>query len=305
MDVLIICPGIHLQQRSTGLNAGEHPTCADMTTGLVFRIQNPATVYYLQRVGKTGHLTNLVVSKADLPVANTPGGKPPWYYRTRSAIFPSFDTSVVATLAYFTAVLWGIAVIVLLGIVNDWWGLGVVLMLMAARLVNVIIIRRRADPRWFGLSEPGGTSDLLILLSQDRWIRIQGAVDHSKAMCSGQWLRDSSMGENWFAALATIVVYLSAALVSNATQFGKIMILVLLGGSAALLAIANSLTKKLLMHGHVLQVAEGKPKKYERRYDLVTELVQEKGSDDWAIKMGIIPPPWTPVGITPTGPVII
>jgi hypothetical protein len=59
------------------------------------------------------------------------------------------------------------------------------------------------------------------------------------------------------------------------------------------------------MHGHVLQVAEGKPKKYERRYDLVTELVQEKGSDDWAIKMGIIPPPWTPVGITPTGPVII
>lgn len=305
MDVLILCPGIHMQQKSTSLNAGEYPACGNMVSGFVFRVENPATVYYLQRVGKTGHLTNLTVSKPDLPVTDTPDGKQPWYYQARSALFPSFDTSVIATLAYLTAVLWGIVVIVLLGILNDWWGLGVVLMLMGARLVNVIIIRRRAEPGWFGAPEPGVDGDLLILLSQDRWIRIRGAVDDLKAVTSGQWLRDSSMGENWVAAFATMVVYLAAALISNATQFGKIMILVLLGGSAALLAIANSLTEKLLMHSHVLQLAEGEPKKYKRRYDLAVELIEEKGRDDWAIRMGMIPQKKTSDGTIPIGPVVI
>ncbi|KAG9503312.1 hypothetical protein J7337_006157 [Fusarium musae] len=168
--------------------------------------------------------------------------------------------SAVAILAYLAAASWGVAVIVLLGIMHDWWGLGVVLMLMVARLANVIVIRRRAEPGWFGAKEPGKMGDLLVLLSQDRWVRIQGAVDHLKAVTSGQWLRDQSMRESWVAAFATIVVYLAAAFVSNATQFGKILILALLGGSAALLAVSNSLTDKLLMHGYVLQLAGGEPK---------------------------------------------
>ncbi|KAM0413670.1 hypothetical protein ACHAPD_006908 [Fusarium lateritium] len=61
------------------------------------------------------------------------------------------------------------------------------------------------------------------------------------------------MEEFWFTAIATMVVYLAAALVTNATQFGKILILFLLGGSVALLAISNSLTDKILMHGYILQ----------------------------------------------------
>ncbi|RFN45019.1 hypothetical protein FIE12Z_10747 [Fusarium flagelliforme] len=172
---------------------------------------------------------------------------------------------------------------------HDWWGLGVVIMLMIARLGNIIIIRRRAAPGWFGASEPGVDSDLLVLLSQDRWVRIQGAVDHLKAVTSGQWLRDPTIGRAGSQALLpTLIVYLAAALVSNATQLGKILILVLLGGSVALLAIANSLTDKLLMHGYVIQRANGEPKKYRRRVELADELVKEIGRDDWAIRMGMI-----------------
>ena len=83
------------------------------------------------------------------------------------------------------------------------------------------------------------------------------------------------MRESWVTAFATMVVYLAAALVSNATQFGKILILVLLGGSVALLAIANSLTDKLLMHRYVIQRADGEPRKYRRRVELAHELVKE------------------------------
>ncbi|KAM5511695.1 hypothetical protein FOXYSP1_06495 [Fusarium oxysporum f. sp. phaseoli] len=291
MDILILCPGIHMQQKSTNLNGGEYPACGNMVSGFVFRVENPATVYYLQRVGKTGYLTTLNVSKISLPGAKGPDGceEHSWYYQTRSALFPSFDTSVIAMLAYVAAAMWGVTVIVLLGILHDWWGLGVILMLMVARLGNVIVIRRRAKPGWFGASEDGVDGDLLILLSQDRWIRIQGAVNHLKAVTSGQWLRDPSMGESWIAAFATIVVYLAAAFVSNATQFGKILILVLLGGSAGLLAITNSLTDKLLMHGYILQPANTVPKAYKRRRELAEALIEEKGRDDWAISMGMIP----------------
>ncbi|KAI6773010.1 hypothetical protein HG530_003968 [Fusarium avenaceum] len=285
MDIFILCPGIHMQQKSAGLNGGEYPACGNMVSGFVFRVENPATVYYLQRVGKTGHLTNLNVSKINLPEVNDPDKKQPWYSQARSALLPSFDTSAIALLAYLAAAAWGITVIVLLGILNDWWGFGVVLMLMVARLGNVIIIRRRSKPGWFGASEPGINGDLLILLSQDRWIRIQGAVDHLKAVTSGQWLRDPSMAESWIAAFATMVVYLAAAFVSNATHFGKILILALLGGSAALLAISNSLTDKLLMHGYILQLADGEPKRYQRRYELAVDLAKEMGRDDWAIRM--------------------
>ncbi|CAF3623800.1 unnamed protein product [Fusarium graminearum] len=304
-DILILCPGIHMQQKSTNLNGGEYPACANMLSGYVFRVENPATVYYLQRVGKTGHLTTLNVSKIDSSVADGSNSESSWYSQARSTLWPTSDTSVVATLAYSAAALWGVTVMVLLGILHDWWGLGVVLMLMVARLINVVVIRRRSRPGWFGAKEGQTRGDNLILLSQDRWIRIKGLVDDLKAVTSGQWLRDPTMAESWFVALATMVVYLAAAFVSNATQFGKILILFLLGGSAAMLAIANSLTKKLLMHGYVLQPDGKKPQQYNRRSDLAEQLVDEVKRNDWAFSMGMITRKVGTDGRAPAGPVVM
>jgi hypothetical protein len=105
---------------------------------------------------------------------------------------------------------------------------------------------------------------------------------------SGQWLRDQRNVEGWMTALATLAVYLAAALVSNATQFGKILILVHLGGSAGLLAVANSATKNILvMHGHSLAV-QGSRSKYQRRKELILELIKETGRYDWALSMDVI-----------------
>ncbi|KAF4473892.1 hypothetical protein CGGC5_v016507 [Colletotrichum fructicola Nara gc5] len=279
LDSFILCPGMHMQQDSTSLNGGEYPACGALTSGYVFRVENPATVYYLQQVGRTGRLTNLRVSQIDDSKA--------WPIRFGSLLFSSSNTTLVSALAYGAAVSWAIAVTILLGLSHDWWALGVILMLMASRLCNVVVIRRRAVPGWFGASEPGVDGDLLILLSQDRWVRIKGKVDHLKAVTSGQWLRDQHTVENWVTAVATLAVYLAAAMVSNATRFGQILILALLGGSVGLLAVTNSATEKLMMHGHILEVV-GPSREYRRRLDLANELIKETGSDKWAVRMGMI-----------------
>lgn len=278
LDLFVLVPGIHLQQTATGLHNGEHPACGSLTSGYVFRVENPATVYYLQKVGRTGCLTTLEVSK--LTDAK-------WWTRIASNFFPLHNTNLVSTAAYFTAVVWGIAVVILLAMTRDWWGIGVVTILMLSRAINSFVIRRRSKSRWFGASEDNATGDLLILLSQDRWIRMKGDVNHLKAVTSGQWLRDETTLESRFTAVATVIVYLGAALASNIEQFGKLLLICLLIGSVGLLAVANTATNELQMHGHLVKVV-GQPKLYKRRLDLANELIAETKRDDWAVRMGMI-----------------
>ena len=129
--------------------------------------------------------------------------------------------------------------------------------------------------------------DLLVLLSQDRWLRIQGSVDALKTVTSGQWLNDMTFYESSLEATATMLVYVSAALASNATQLGKILLIALLLLSAGLLGISNENEENLYMHGHVVK-REGRPKAYARRLKLAKELIKETGKSDWALKLGMV-----------------
>ncbi|KAI1108567.1 hypothetical protein F5Y14DRAFT_435764 [Nemania sp. NC0429] len=276
LDALVLCPGIHMQQKAPELNLGEYPACAALTTGFVFRIENSAMVYYLQQVGKTGQLTELSVSS---PLSGDTS--------FRSTIFSHRNTTRTSSFAYGLIVLLTVTVIVLIGLAGDWWGIAVMALLILSRLCNVIVIRKRSKPGWSGASEPGVQGDLLVLLSQDRWIRIRGAVDDLKLVTSGQWLRDQTIAESWATALATVIVYLDAALVSNLTQFGKILLVALLIVSVGLLAIANNATMNLQMHNRIVSVV-GPPRSYNRRLDLAAELIAETGRDDWAVRLGMI-----------------
>ncbi|PKS08061.1 hypothetical protein jhhlp_006673 [Lomentospora prolificans] len=267
-DVLVLCPGIHLQKSAASLSGGEYPACAALTTGYVFRVENPATVYYLQRVGRPGHLTTLSVSGIG----------------DRASDGTNFG---VPRLAYSAAVFATLVVSALLFSLGDWWALTFVSMLVTSRLCHTLIIRRRSTYTWSGASEPGQQGDLLILLSQDRWVRMQGAVDDLKRVTSGQWLRDETFLENSISAFATVLVYLAVALAFNATSGGQILLFLLLISSSALLGLANATTKELQMHGNTLRVV-GEPKKYRRRLDLARELIKETGRDDWAIRMAMI-----------------
>lgn len=282
MDTLVLCPSIQRQQAATELNGGEYPAVAALTSGYVFRVENPATVTYLQKIGLTGHLTTLSVTNV--------GRKQSRAAQLISTFYTFENANLMSSISYLTAASLTLVVLVLFVISADWWGLFVIFLLMFARFCNTIIIRRRSRVGWKGASEPGVRGDLLILLSQDRWVRMCGAVDDLKTVTSGQWLHEMTFVESSVAAFATLLVYLDAALASNSKQSGKVLLLVLLIVSAGLLAIANVRTNILHMHGNIVKV-DGPRKKYERRLDMADELIKETGRDDWAIRLGMIIPP--------------
>lgn len=282
MDTLVLCPSIQRQQAATELNGGEYPAVAALTSGYVFRVENPATVAYLQKISLTGHLTTLSVINV--------GKKQSGTAQLLSTLYTFENANLMSSISYLTAASLTIVVLVLFVISADWWGLFVIFLLMFARFCNTIIIRRRSRIGWKGASEPDVQGDLLILLSQDRWVRMRGAVDDLKTVTSGQWLHEMTFIEGSVAAFATLLVYLDAALASNLKQSGKVLLLVLLIVPAGLLAIANVRTDKLQMHGNIVK-ADGPRKKYGRRRDMADELIEETGRDDWAIRLGMIVPP--------------
>ena len=152
---------------------------------------------------------------------------------------------------------------------------------------NVIVIRRRSQEGWKGIKEPGAHGDLIIPLSQDRWVHMRGLVDDLKAVTLGQWLRDMTPFEEFIMTVMTMVVYLAAALANNSSTAGNLILLLLLLISGAWLELINGLAEGQSLYGRVLKVA-GPPQAYTRRLDLVDELIKESGRDDWALGLGVI-----------------
>lgn len=276
LDIFTLSPGLAYLIPSLGnVHRGEYPATAALTTGYVFRIENAATVRFLQDVGRTGCLVTLRVAE----------------------IFSSVEWSiywapnVASALWYLLPPLLTLDVVVGLYIIGDIYGLLFIALFLAARLASVVAIRRRLSPTWHGAPEPGVAGDLLILLSQDRWIRMRGPVDDLKAVTSGQWLRDAGVFERALRWATVGCMALAVCVGEPMGRQGMMMVWVFLGLQMAVLGSANMAAGQVLkMNGRRLEVAEG-PKEYEGRRDLVEELVGEYGGrDDWAVSMGMIPP---------------
>jgi hypothetical protein len=277
-EALTLCPGIHRQYTANELNKGEYPACAALTTGYVFRVENPATVNFLQRSGRTGHLTTIIVERPALDG------------RSRlSRLFLSAK-SIPRFLVLLTTLSTLLSLAFLLAL-QDYWAFCITCLLVVARVLSIFVVRRRVQRggSWSGAKEPDVTSDLLVLASQDRWFRIKGLVNDVKAVTSGQWTADPTFAESCAISLATLLVYVTAALAANNTQAGNIILVALLLLNTGLLALANDKTKTLTMHGLQLRV-QGEPKWYERRMALVHELIDETDRTDWAMAMGMLPP---------------
>ena len=283
LECLVLCPGLHKQQSATNLNNAEFPATAALTTGYVFRVENSATVHYLQRVGRTGHLTMLNVHATGC--SDTPSIK-----GRKDLLVPGRLLSEPLSFLLHLSVLMPtpIAIAVLVNL-RDWWACTVIAMLVLCRLLNIIVIRRRSSTFWAGASEPGARGDLLILLSRDRWIRMRGLIDDLKAVTSGEWLRDPTGLENLATNCATVLVYIATVISGNCSSIGSLVILLLLLSSAVLLGASNILLTTQTMHGRVICVV-GEPVKYERRLILAKQLIKETGRDDWAIGLGMIVP---------------
>lgn len=272
-DALLICPGMHKLQAAPDVSKGEYPACAAMTTGYVFRVENEATVFQIQRLGKPGHLTTLSVSRSP-KTDNTP--------QTRR-LFP------LASGCYCLAIMLALVTIILLCTIGDISAIGSLAILILVRFVSVLIFRSRAKLGWKGAKEPGIRGDLLVLLSQDRWIRIQGLVDDIKTITSGQWLRDMTPTESAIDSLCTLLVYSTIASISAASKEGYLALIVLILGSTGLLGLSNQKTTSFKMYDRTI-VSTGPPRQFERRLDLAKYLIPEVGRDDWAVRLGIIQP---------------
>lgn len=269
LDPLLLAPGLHLQPTANDLHKGEYPACAALTSGYVFRVENPATVSFLQRVARTGCLTDLRVSAAASPSR----------FLTRD--------EALASLGSYAAVGCTVFAIQRLYALADLWGLFFIANLILARLINFVVLRRRSQPGWFGAPEPGVHGDLFILLSQDRWVRIRGPVDDLKALTSGTWLREPTTLEMFLGAVAMLLVYANVAVAGHVTDVGVCVIVAMLLVNAGLMAWDNLRVCRLSMFGRTME-AVGEPKLYFRRKELAEQLIREAGRDDWAVAMGLI-----------------
>ncbi|KAK0219189.1 hypothetical protein IW262DRAFT_1231105, partial [Armillaria fumosa] len=296
LDVLVLAPGMHQQQSADEVNRGEFPKTGSLTNGYVFRVENPATVSYLQRIGRTGHLVTALVQpklKPKNPRNNSYIDLSPPRYHT------FYVAGAFVALLYLLCPVLTIVVFTLVGAINDWWALAVLGMLVLSRTINVFVIKRRASDSkgWKGGDEKKSEDgDLLVVLSQDRWVRLQGKLSDVKRVTAGQWLRDEDRVESLAVGVATLLVYAAAALAGNASTTGSLLIALLLLCSVALLALCNSLTHRLQMYDCIVQEDKSLRRRYNRRLEMVKALVEEverNGTQEgkpgtWAINMQLI-----------------
>ncbi len=277
LDILVLAPGMHQQQSADEVNRSEFPQTSSLTNGYVFRVENPATVSYLQRIGRTGYLVTALVEQKPQPEPNnTPKNS---YIDTSSPRYHTFYIAgVFVALLYLLCPILTIVVFALVGSIKDWWALAVMGMLVLSRTINVFVIKRRASDsaNWKGApEEKDKEGDLLVVLSQDRWVRLRGKLSDVKRVTAGQWLRDEDRVESLAAGFATLLVYAAAALAGNASTTGSLLIALLLLCSVALLALCNSLTHRLQMYDCFVQEDKSLRRHYKRRLQMVKALVEE------------------------------
>ncbi len=234
---------------------------------------------YLQRMGQTGSLVTVEVSDNN---DKAPRNKMRNMARRGVLYLPT------------TTILLGCCGILFTGRSLHPSCMASIALLLLSRLLSIVTLRARTTSPWHGESEPGVKGDLLILLSEDRWIRMKGLVDDLKAVTSGSWLarpKHPVLCESldWVAGL---LVYIAVIVLVNAPNQGKVILALyaLLGHGA--LALHNATCQELVMNERTVSVSSqpGSVKRYTRRLVMARELVEEIGRSDFAIRLGMLNP---------------
>lgn len=305
MDAFLLCLGMQMPLSPSALNEGEYPAVAAMTSGYVFRVENQAMVMFLQRVGRTGHLVTLDVLSDDAQISG----------RSFLGLLPLVPIAIGILLGPLGLILSAVAFIVLfprfffyksfcipalllacglMPVHTDWFLVLSVTLLLLSRLLLIISLRAKTAPSWHGALEGDTKGDLLILLSQDRWIRMRGLVDDLKAVTSGSWLREPRNPAlmEAFEWTARALIYVAVVTLANTKRENKIVLILGLLFGHGVLVVSNARRKELKLNDRKVKMSseEGSIKSYSRRLELAEELVKETGRSDWAIRLGMINP---------------
>ncbi|KAK3495562.1 hypothetical protein B0T13DRAFT_512500 [Neurospora crassa] len=306
LDSLLLAPGLHYQQAADELakwSASSATAVVDAGSGTeprpsitrgdgseeskslapaTFRINNAATLLYLQKIARPGQTVTLDVGtipaiRQRLRIRRSESG----FHATIWAEDDLPDLGWLSHVLYLISPVLTITAIVLVILFQDWWTLASLLALMVSRILNIYIIKQRSKPcpissplfpfHPFHPSpssgsdhhEPNPITSLLISLGSDSpshpstcSIRLRGLSEDLYAITATAWLRAKTHVEGYLEATAKVLVYMVAAFSGNMTQVGAIIMMVLLLATAGLLALSNANAKMFRVNGRVV-VGEG------------------------------------------------
>ncbi|KAG8674298.1 hypothetical protein FPOAC1_000263 [Fusarium poae] len=263
VDAFVLAPGLHYQQACNDLER-EAPiglmALSTQTLGEIqYAVKNTMTASYLKSLCKDGEDSITLNVGIDTPwdvvkfigkvlekkkVADEEedddGDHDDWASLS--------DVDWLSHLLYLGSPIITLSSISFMVILEDWWGLAIMLTLIISRILNIWSIKQRMTH-----SEPPPESLIMteyrIDLGGGHSVQLRGPDADLQAIVTHAWLRAQSVLEGYLEAVAKLMVYMSAALGGNMTQAGAIVLSGLLLASAALLGLSNAHARGFRMHG--------------------------------------------------------
>ncbi|KAH8201991.1 hypothetical protein TruAng_003834 [Truncatella angustata] len=258
LDALLLAPGLHYQQAADALGK-ETAKCEALENVQgkmsAYNITNPATIRYLQTVGRQGEIVTVDVGM--IPQRSyfrrASRGQP---QGQRSTIWhgSSSDHGWLSHVLYLASPMLTVTAVVFLVLLREWYGLAFLMALMLSRLLNIWVIKQRSRPKQPIPPDPDAShmiTQYLVDLGNGRSVCLRGMADDLQSITTSTWLRNKTHIEGYLEAMATLIVYLVAAFSGNMTQVGGIIFMALLLVTAGLLGLSNAHARTLKMHGRL------------------------------------------------------
>ncbi|RYP77716.1 hypothetical protein DL769_003336 [Monosporascus sp. CRB-8-3] len=266
LDSLILAPGLHYQQAAAAL--ADRPTSSydaveiyEGKTLLRYSVTNPATIRYLQRLTSSGQ--TVVVDVGAIPhrshFFSCRGRRRGIGQRaTIWADDGDVDLGRLSHVLYLAAPAFTVVAFVFMILLQEWWGVALLLALMFSRVLNIWVIKQRAKQPVSVPTPPSSTRDLdnllteyMIDLGHGRSVSLRGLAADLQAITTGTWLSAKTHVQGYLEATAKLTVYLVASFSGNMTQVGNIIFMALLLVNAGLLGLSNAHAKTFRMHGRI------------------------------------------------------
>ncbi|RYP11309.1 hypothetical protein DL764_000127 [Monosporascus ibericus] len=290
LDSLILAPGLHYQQAADALAdslMASYDTVEvyEGKTLLRYSVTNPATIRYLQRLASSGQ--RVVVNVGVVPhrsrfFSSCRGQRRG--VRQRDTIWADdgdVDLGCLSHVLYLAAPVFTVVAFLFMILLQEWWGIALLLALIFSRVLNIWAIKQRTKQPASVPTPPASAPGLGNLLTEyvvdlghGRSVSLRGLAADLQAITRGTWLSAKTHTQGHLEATAKLTVYLVASLSGNMTQAGNIIFMILLLVNAGLLGLSNAHAKTFRMHGRIAAPTTG-------RLPYASPLGSSSGEQQW------------------------
>ncbi len=236
-DVFILAP----------LFSQTHAEPPHSQTGLKY-IHNAALASFLQSFGQPRHIVTLRVDPGPIRYTNL--------------TIPLF----CAMLFYNLGMLMTADIAAVLFIIQDWWGLGTVAMILVSRWTNIVIARRRIEK-----SPPVKDGRLNayaeIFMRGGRWICLCGRKEDIEAVTTSRSLREKSTMEGFAIACTSLLVFAATAFAGNISPVGSWAFIFWVLSSIAFFRLSKLYSRHLEIFDRIVTMDKGAAEPLTRQMD--------------------------------------